>query len=911
MKQTVVFLFTTLMLFLPFWVMAQKEVAHGVVKDSAGEPLPLAVVLTVNPQDSSIVAHTVSNSAGVFRIKGDFSGKFWLQAHQMGFITVSREVILPTNENLEFILNDDPQEIEAVRIGARRGGMTRQGDTVGYNLKAYATGMEKTLGDVLATLPGIKVAPDGQVTAQGKKVDKILFNGRDYYGGNVAMATKNIDANVADTVRVIEGYSEYDILNGFQNVDKTVIDVGVKAGMLNNVFGKVEAGGGYKNAYMGNAKATYMGTRHMLTALAASNNVAEPVFSIMDYIALKGGLQDPESGGYSLRISLDESLAPVIYPDDDTYKSTSHAANLLYNYHKEKKLKISSALLVAKAENDAKSETKRTFMLGAQQGSTFTTGKEISNQMQHGLGNFNITYNPTEKLMLMAGASADYGTLDTKTSANDYYAAHLINSLERTQRAPLSWSSNGGIYFRPSKHLFFVSYSVESKQNNPKYDLNTSELVLPLLLAPDNGRYMLRFLTKKDDLQASLRLGTRLKLTEMQELKFWLQGTNLNNKHISYFESAKTLAMHHSFQGDLNTDLRVKEYSGELGARWSYKSEKLYMYLGLAGKYINQEARQPQLSQKEIGFYLEPSFSIDYDIVPGMSAGLEASSDVTAQNTNTLPYGIQVKNYRSLEHNRGFSHLAYRNSTGRLYYRYFPTEASYNIMFHVDYLREASELSHIRQYGLLSTELPFGIGNSERYYSSLRLSNRFAGLWTITMDGNVRYSVSDILSEAQKAEMRTFRQTLYLEARSSYSSFFNVEMWVNGGRSQYDLARSSRNTDYTAAANAKMLFTWEKFRAEIGGGYSISALDKNSPVLFDLNAELSYEFPHGISAVLTGSNLLNLDQRKWKDISYSDALLRSERVYYSLPGYAMLKFRWEFGKKDDGNSGIKVIRSAD
>ena len=108
-----------------------------------------------------------------------------------------------------------------------------------------------------------------------------------------------------------------------------------------------------------------------------------------------------------------------------------------------------------------------------------------------------------------------------------------------------------------------------------------------------------------------------------------------------------------------------------------------------------------------------------------------------------------------------------------------------------------------------------------------------------------------------------------------------------------------------------MLFTWEKFRAELGGGYSISALDKNSPVLFDLNAELSYEFPHGISAVLTGSNLLNLDQRKWKDISYSDALLRSERVYYSLPGYAMLKFRWEFGKKDDGNSGIKVIRSAD
>ena len=60
-----------------------------------------------------------------------------------------------------------------------------------------------------------------------------------------------------------------------------------------------------------------------------------------------------------------------------------------------------------------------------------------------------------------------------------------------------------------------------------------------------------------------------------------------------------------------------------------------------------------------------------------------------------------------------------------------------------------------------------------------------------------------------------------------------------------------------------------------------------------------------------GSNLLNIDMRKWKDISYSENLLRSERVYYSLPGYAMLKLRWEFGQKGGKNDQIKVIRSDD
>jgi tonB-dependent receptor domain protein len=908
MKPTAFFLFIIAMCLLPCWALAQKEVVHGVIKDSTGEPLPLAVVLTVNPKDSSIVAHTVSNAAGIFRVKSDLAeGTYWLQAHQIGFVTVSREVHLPTQEKIEFVLKDDPKEIEAVRIGARRGGMKREGDTVGYNLKAYATGMEKTLGDVLANLPGIKVAQDGKVTAQGKKVDKILFNGRDYFGDNVSMATKNIDANVADTVRVIKGYSEYDILNGFQNIDKTVIDVGVKPGMLNKIFGKIEAGGGYKNAYAGNAKATYMDKNHMFTALVASNNVADPVFSIMDYIALKGGLQDPESGGYKINISLAPSLMPAVFPEDDTYKMQAHAANILYNYHKEKKLKVSTAVLAAKAENDTKSETKRTFMLGTQQGSSFMTGKYVSNQMQHGLGTLSVTYNPTEKLMLMAGGVADYGTLDTKTTANDYYAMRLLNNIEKRQEAPLTWSTNGGIYFRPNAHLFFLSYAVEGKQNKPTYDLNTSELLLPLNLLPNNGRYMLRFLTKQDQVTASLRLGTRLKLTETQELKFWLEGANQNKHHISYFESASTLTVRPTFQGDLSTDLRFKEYSAELGGRWSFKNDKWNLRLDLAGKYLNQDAQQAQLTNKKAGFYFTPGFAIDYDFTPAMGTGIQAYSRVNAQQADELLYGMQIKNYRSLTHNRGFSHLGYRKTYADYHFNYFPTEAAYSAFFRVDYMKETSPLSQYHQMGLLTSGSPYAIGDSEQISSSLRLENRFVGIWTVTLDGGVNYSIDDILSESQLAKMRTFAQTLNLSARSSYSAFFNTELSLSGKRTQYELADAPRNIDYEAYCNAKLLFTWEKFRLEIGGGYSVSALDKNSPVLFSLDTELSYEFPHRISAVLTGVNLLNIDHRKWKDISYS-ALIRSERIYYTIPGYAMLKLRWEFGSEGSSRTQIKVIR---
>ena len=56
-----------LLLALPFTVLAQKEVLRGTVKDEGGEPIALAVILTVRPQDSSVVAHTVTDAEGNFR----------------------------------------------------------------------------------------------------------------------------------------------------------------------------------------------------------------------------------------------------------------------------------------------------------------------------------------------------------------------------------------------------------------------------------------------------------------------------------------------------------------------------------------------------------------------------------------------------------------------------------------------------------------------------------------------------------------------------------------------------------------------------------------------------------------------------------------------------------------------------
>lgn len=904
MRHIIIWLF---LLALPFMVLAQKEVLRGTVKDDSGDPVALAVILTVRPQDSSVVAHTVTDAEGNFRVAGNFAGRYWVQAHQMGYITTSTEVELPTVVPVVLVLKNDPKEIEAVRVGARRGGMQRKGDTVGYNLKAYATGMEKTLGDVLSNLPGIKVAPDGQVTAQGKPVSKILFNGRDYYGNNVAMATKNIDASVADTVKVIQGYSEFDILRGFQNVDKTVIDVGVKDGMLNKLFGKIEAGGGYRNAYMGNLKATYMGTNHMFTALVASNNVAEETFTIMDYLAMQGGLQSPD-GGFQVRIELEDGLSDIIYPPEDTYQANTHAANLLYNYHKQDRLKVTLAALVAKADNDAKSETLRTFRLGDQEGTSFTTGSEKHSDVAHALANVGVTYNPVKEWMLQAGANVDMGHNKEEAVYHDYYNSQLYHTQQIQEGRPLKWNAKGGVYYRPGEHLYYASGNVSSSRKKPTLDFDTNDPILPLTLTPEQGRYLFRFLMSNEQMTAQSEVGMRLKLTKSQDVKFWLSDQNAGTRFNSWFEG-NNIGVRPGFDGELNTDLRYTQSIITAGAHWRFDDDSLWRAgVKLEGRYILQDSKQPQWSYTDRGFYVVPDAFVERRLGDGVELGVNASLYLNGQEGDKLlRYGMQADNYRSVLQNHGYHYLAEYDYDMRVYFRMFPSEKTYHGRTQLAYFKDHGPLSRNLQYGLLTLDMPFALQGDEKVRWNFMVANRFAGVWTLSLRGALFAGRVDLLYDDMWQKSTRNSQDLSFEVRSTYPGHFNVEAEVSGDRSAYKVGARPYSVDYELSARAKFLFEWEAFRAEVGSAYALNAYSERRRDLVGLDTEFSYTFPHNVSLVLAGKNLLNLHLREWTDVSYSD-LFRSERLYRSMPGYVLAKVRWEFGQKRDSMRGLRVIR---
>ena len=102
--------------------------------------------------------------------------------------------------------------------------VTLVGDTVQYNAASFKVQPNANVEDLLKKMPGIKVDKDGTVKAQGEKVNRVLVDGKEFFGNDPKIATKNLPADAIDKVQVYNRLSDQAQLTGFDdgNSEKTI-----------------------------------------------------------------------------------------------------------------------------------------------------------------------------------------------------------------------------------------------------------------------------------------------------------------------------------------------------------------------------------------------------------------------------------------------------------------------------------------------------------------------------------------------------------------------------------------------------------------------------------------------------------------------------------------------------------------
>ena len=92
--------------------------------------------------------------------------------------------------------------------------ITLKEDTVQYQASAYKVRENAPVEDLIKKLPGVDVDVNGNITTQGKQVTKIRINGKDFMGGDVQSATKNLPADVVENIQMIDDYGDQANLTG-------------------------------------------------------------------------------------------------------------------------------------------------------------------------------------------------------------------------------------------------------------------------------------------------------------------------------------------------------------------------------------------------------------------------------------------------------------------------------------------------------------------------------------------------------------------------------------------------------------------------------------------------------------------------------------------------------------------------
>jgi hypothetical protein len=81
------------------------------------------------------------------------------------------------------------KSLDEVIVTAERPPITVKNDTIEFNANSFKTLPNALVEDLLKKLPGVRVDADGNITMNGKPVNKILVDGKSFFGDDPKMAT--------------------------------------------------------------------------------------------------------------------------------------------------------------------------------------------------------------------------------------------------------------------------------------------------------------------------------------------------------------------------------------------------------------------------------------------------------------------------------------------------------------------------------------------------------------------------------------------------------------------------------------------------------------------------------------------------------------------------------------------------
>lgn len=275
-------------------------------------------------------------------------GRYMLTLDREGFEPVMREFERKyRDQNVVWIgtISMHPvrqKVLDEVEVVATAIKMVMKGDTIVYNADAFKLAEGSMLDALIRQLPNAQLSADGEITVNGRKINSLLINGKDFFNGDMEVAMKNLPAYTVKTVEVYDKASEDDYLTQSshklsrrEDEENLVMDVVLKKEYSIGWMASAEAGYGTDNRWKGKAFGLGFSDQLRISAFFNANNIKD---------TSEGGTNGNWKSGWNM----------------PSGEARLEMGGIDYLYEKKDKFRVNGNVIYSHETYDSRSETAST-----------------------------------------------------------------------------------------------------------------------------------------------------------------------------------------------------------------------------------------------------------------------------------------------------------------------------------------------------------------------------------------------------------------------------------------------------------------------------------------------------------------------------------------------------------------------
>ncbi len=804
----------SLLLFFSIASFGQKGTLKGKLIDSVGgQSLRSASITVLDAQDSTLEVFGLSDDDGNFNLRGISQGQFIVKITYEGYktvrkrITISKEKLIADLGNIYMKIK--AKELDEVIVEAPP--MTVKKDTIEYNASSFKTKPNAVVEDLLKKLPGVEVDKKGAITAQGETVQRVLVDGKRFFGDDPKMATRNLPPDMVDKIQVYDAQSDQSAFSGFDDGTRTkTINITTKKDKRAGYFGKAMAGGGNDGRYEGSATFNRFKNNQQISFVSEANNVNKQAFSVQDFLGVVGkgggGRGAGELGGGNSSTGITTVWAAGLNYKDVWGKSTDAYGSYFYNNV---------------AINNISNSLTQKFATNPDSSQFATQASNSLNQNQNHRFNFNIEmpFDSANSMIIRPNISYQASTVGTQTGTNTTLnnVSELSNVNQNLHTYNNGFNNSIDVLFRHRFKLPGHTYSLDvsgGNSNNDGNQNNYSTTSTPKLLDTLN--------------------------------QYNNNGSNSGNISTT-FSYTHPVAKNQLIQLGAN-------YSYSLGTsdQYTYSLDSVGKYTVPVNNLTNNFKNINESERFTLGYRMQSS-KLNFGVTGGVQFANLNSNNRTA---DTMPI---IKHYTNLY------------PTANLMYSFTRTT---NIRINYNGRTSAPSLSQLEPVTNNTNQLNITTGNqklSQAFTNSLRifftsfdvfkLRNIFA---VINASNTLNGIVSDITQINSGAKAGT-QHTTYINKSGAYSlsGYFNYGFQLSNPKSNLNFSTNLSNSKNISLLNGSENNTYNSTIGETIG-WTMNLNEK-----FDMNLHASSTYSIIKNTINTQTNSNYYTNSLWAEPTYT------------------------------------------